>query len=84
MAHLRRFFSKLLGFVRNTYVEDELKREIASHLVLLEDEFRRQGMSQDEASVAAKRAYGGVEQAKQLHRNERSILWLEQTGQNLR
>ena len=41
-------------------------------------------MSQDEARVATRRAYGGVEQAKQLHRNERSILWLEQTGQNLR
>ena len=84
VAHLRRFFSKLLGFLRNTHVEKELKREIASHLALLEDEFRRQGMSHDEASVAAKRAYGGVEQAKQLHRNERSILWLEQIGQNLR
>src|ERR1700733_5000302 len=84
VAHLRRFFSKLLVFLRNTHVEEELKREIASHLALLEDEFRRQGISQDEASAAARRAYGGVEQAKQLHRNERSILWLEQTGQNLR
>lgn len=27
---------------------------------------------------------GGVEQAKQSHRDERSILWLEQTGQDLR
>jgi predicted permease len=84
VAHLRRFFSKLLGFLRNTHVEEELKREIASHIALLEDDFKRQGMSQDEASVAARRAYGGVEQAKQLHRNERSIFWLEQTGQNLR
>ena len=84
VAHLRRFFSKLLVFLRNTHVEEELKREIVSHLTLLEDEFRGQGMSQDEASAAARRAYGGVEQAKQLHRNERSILWLEQTEQNLR
>jgi predicted permease len=84
VVHLRRFFSKLVGFLRNTHVEEELKREITSHIALLEDDFRRQGMSQDEASVAARRAYGGVEQAKQLHRNERSILWLEQTGQNLR
>jgi hypothetical protein len=34
--------------------------------------------------LAARRAYGGVEQAKQMHRNERSILWLEQTVQDLR
>jgi predicted permease len=84
VAQLRRFFSKLLGFFRNTLVEEELKREIASHLALLEDDFRQKGMSQEEARIAARRAYGGVERAKQLHRNERSILWLEQTGQNFR
>ena len=82
MAHLRRFFSKLLGLFRNTQVEEELKREIASHLVLLEDDFKQQGMSREEAHVAARRAYGGVEQAKQLHRDERSLLWLEQISWN--
>ena len=84
MAHLRRLFSKLLGLFTNNHVEGELKREIASHLVLLEDDFRQRGMSEDGARIAARRAYGGVEQAKQLHRDERSILWLEQTFQNLR
>jgi predicted permease len=84
VAQLRRFLSKLLGVFRNTHIEEELKREIASHLALLEEDFRRQGMSQEEARVAARRAYGGVEQAKQLHRDERSILWFEQTGRNLR
>jgi predicted permease len=84
MAHLRRFFSKFIALFRNAHIEDELKREIASHLVLLEDDFRQQGMPQEEARVAARRAYGGVERAKQLHRDERSILWLGQTGQNLR
>jgi predicted permease len=84
VAHLRRFLSKLVDLFRNAHVEDELKREIACHLVLLEDDFRQRGMSQHQARVAARLAYGGVERAKQLHRDERSILWLEQTGQNLR
>src|SRR6202789_2957742 len=84
MAHVRRLFSKLAGLLRNTHIEEELKREIASHLALFEDDFRRQGMSQDEARIAARRAYGGVEQAKQLHREERSILWMEQTFADLR
>ena len=84
MIHLRRFFSKLFSLFRNTRVEEELTREIASHLVLLEDDFRRRGMSREEARLAARRAYGGVERARQLHRNERSILWLEQTRQNVR
>jgi predicted permease len=84
VIHLRRFLSKLFSLFRSTRVEGELAREIASHLAHLEEDFRRQGMSDAEARLAARRTYGGVEQAKQLHRNERSILWLEQTRQNLR
>jgi predicted permease len=84
MNHLRRFFSKLFSLFRNTRVEGELAREIASHLAHLEEDFRRQGMSVEEARLAARRTYGGVEQAKQLHRDERSILWFEQTRQNVR
>jgi predicted permease len=84
VIHLRRFLAKLLTLFRNTRVEAELTREIASHLAYLEEGFRQQGMSAEEARLAARRAYGGVERAKQLHRNERSILWLEQTLQNMR
>jgi predicted permease len=40
-------------------------------------------MSAGEARLAALRAYGGVEQAKQRHRDERSILWLEQLRQDI-
>ena len=84
MTHLRRWFAKLRGFARNNRVEEELTREIASHLALIEEDLRRRGMPPEEARLAARRACGGVERAKQLHRNERSILWLAQTGRNLR
>lgn len=84
MIHLRRLWAKLSSLFRNTRVEAELTREIAAHLALLEDDFRRQGMSEPDARLAARRAYGNVERARQLHRNERSILWIEQTIQNVR
>ncbi len=77
--HLRRFVAKLLGLFGNTRIEEDLSREIASHLALLEEDFRRQGTTADEARLAARRTYSGVEHAKQLHHNERSILWLERT-----
>jgi putative ABC transport system permease protein len=83
MIHLRRLLSKFWGLFRNVRVEEELEREIVAHLALLEDDFLRKGMSAEEARLAARRAYGGVEQAKQLHRDERSILWLEQLRQDL-
>jgi macrolide transport system ATP-binding/permease protein len=84
MKRWRRIVAKLLTLLRNKHVEEELAREVASHLVLLEDEFQRRGLTTDEAHTAARQAYGGVEQAKQSHRDERSILWLEQTIQDLR
>ena len=84
MKRWRRIVAKLLTLLRNKRVEEELAREVASHLALLEDEFQRRGMTPNEAHAAARQAYGGVEQAKQSHRDERSILWLEQTIQDLR
>ena len=84
MMSLRRFLSKCWSLFRTERVEAELEREIKAHLTLLEDDFLQRGMSVHEARLAAKRAYGGVEQAKQLHRDERSILWLEQFRQDIR
>ena len=83
MAHWRRIFARLLSLFGNTHAEEDLAREVASHLTLLADDFERRGMSPEEARLAARRAYGGVEQAKQAHREERTYLWIEQAMQDL-
>ena len=84
MAHWRRIIAKLRSLLGNKRAEEDLAREVASHLTLLADDFERRGMSPEEARLAARRAYGGVEQAKQAHRDERSLLWIEQAMQDLR
>jgi predicted permease len=84
MKHLRRIFLRIYLLFTNSKAEAELAREITAHLALLEDEYLRQGMNLEEARRAAKRAYGGVEQAKQLHRNERAFQGLAQTIQDIR
>jgi predicted permease len=84
MKQLRRVFLKLSRLFTNSREEAELAREIAAHLALLEDNYLRQGMAPEEARQAARRAYGGVEQAKQMHRNERSYQGLAQTLQDTR
>jgi predicted permease len=84
MSRSRRILYRFRNLFRNNRAEEELAREVASHLILLADDFERRGMSPEEARLAAKRAYGGVEQAKQAHRDERSLLWVEQTVQDLR
>ena len=84
MARWRRIVARLRGLLANQRAEEELAREVASHLTLMADDFERRGMVPEEARLAARRAYGGVEQAKQAHRDERSLLWIEQAMQDLR
>lgn len=84
MVSWKRFHNKLHNFIRPDRAEQDLAREIASHLEFLQDDFEGRGMNADEARLAAKRAYGGIEQAKELHRETRSWLWLEQIRQDIR
>jgi predicted permease len=84
MRYARRFFARLANFFHPERAEREMAREIAAHLVLLEEDYQRRGMTPQEARMAARRAYGGIEQSKELHRDERSFLWLEQAWQDVR
>ena len=84
MTRLRRLLARLRGLFENGRQEEELEREIATHLALLENEFQNKGLPPSEARLAARRAYGGVEQAKQLHREERSYHGLAQAAQDIR
>src|SRR5690349_18062441 len=84
MVYGRRFLYKLWNFLRPSRAERDLTREIETHLQLLEEEFQRRGLSAEHARLAAIRAYGGIEQAKELHRETRSWLWLEQLRQDIR
>ena len=84
MASIRRFLRRLLNAVRPDRAEAGLEREIASHLALLEDEYRRRGMSDDDAQRAARRVLGGVDRTKELHRAARSFTWLDDLRRDLR
>ena len=79
-----RLIAKLSSFLRRDHAEREMAREIGAHLALIEDEFLRDGLPPAEARLAARRAFGGVEQARELHRGERSFASLERFIQDLR
>ena len=81
---MRRFFARLKNVFSHGSAECDLTREVDAHLALLQDEFERQGMKSAGARLQARRAFGGIEQAKELHRDERSIPWVEQTLQDAR
>ena len=83
MGMLRRFFARVGNVLRPGSREPELTREVAAHLALLEDEFVRRGLTPEEARLAARRAFGGVEQTKELQRDARSFVWLDDTRRDL-
>ncbi|MBY0497693.1 MAG: ABC transporter permease [Cyanobacteria bacterium] len=76
MATVRQFIARLIALFRNGSSERALTREIDSHLQLLEDEFIATGMAPADAKLAAQRAFGGVDQAKEHQRDARSFRWI--------
>ena len=77
MSELRRWLLRFRNAIRPGRADSELDREIAAHLQLLEDDFRRRGLAPADARAAARRALGGPEPVKRLQRDARSFVWLD-------
>ncbi len=84
MERLRRAWHRLLNVIRHGRAEDELAREVDAHLGVLEDEYRRRGMTDADARRAARRAMNGVEQTKERQRDARAFRWLDDLRQDAR
>jgi putative ABC transport system permease protein len=83
IGRLRRFVRRFQNLFRNSSADRDLMREISAHLHLLEDEFRRRGLSAEDARYAARRAFGGVEQVREAQRDARSFRCLEDVRQDV-
>jgi len=77
MRSLRVVASRVRALIRGRRLDDDLQDEIASHLDEATEEFVQQGLSPAEARRAARRSFGGVAQAIELHRDARGWTWLE-------
>ena len=84
MPTLRILISRLLATFRKSACDRELDQELRAHLDLLIEENLRRGMSPAEARHAALRAFGGVEQTKELYRDRRGLLLFEALLQDVR
>jgi predicted permease len=74
---LRRRLARVIALVRWSRLERELENEITAHLELAERDALARGLPPVEARRQALRQFGGVEQIKEVHRENRSALWLE-------
>lgn len=81
---MRRAWLRFANLFRKADAEREMTREMEAHLALLQEDFERRGMSPADAALAARREYGGIEQAKELHREARSFAWIEQFFRDIR
>ena len=76
--------SSVVGLFRKNDREAEMMEEIRQHLDLLTERNIAAGMSPDEARNAARREFGGVEQIKEIAREERIWMWPEQLWKDFR
>jgi putative ABC transport system permease protein len=76
MWRIRLILLRLVNTFRRGRAEQQLSREIEAHLAILEEDYRRRGLSPEAARLAARREFGGVEQMKEVQRDARAIRWL--------
>ncbi len=81
---LSRLKTALRALLRRSEVERELDAELRYHIEQQTEQNIRLGMSPEEARYAARKAFGGVEQAKELSRDSRGLRWFEELWQDLR
>ncbi|HEV2177150.1 MAG TPA: ABC transporter permease [Terriglobia bacterium] len=71
-------------FKRRQRLEQQLDEELRAHLEMLIEENQRRGMSPEEARYAALRSFGGVEQVKEVYRDQRGLPVMETLAQDIR
>jgi len=80
----RTFFRRFAALFRRRRLEDDLNDELRSHLEMAIELNLRKGMSPADARREALRSFGGVEQTKEIYRDQRGLPMIETTLQDLR
>jgi putative ABC transport system permease protein len=80
---MRTLLSRVRGLFLRQALETRLDEEIRVHLDELTAEYERGGATPEQARLAARRAFGGVEPMKETHRDRRSLPWVETVKQDV-
>src|SRR5262252_1549116 len=81
---LSRLMIALRALLRRSQAERELDEELRHHIEQQTEQNIRLGMNLEGARYAARKAFGGVEQAKERSRDARGVRRLEELWQDLR
>jgi predicted permease len=83
-TRLRQLANRIASYFRRDDLERDLTAEMQSHLEMAIDENLRAGLTPDEARRRALIQFGGQQQAKENHRDGRSLPMIETLLQDLR
>ncbi|MEO5960528.1 MAG: ABC transporter permease [Opitutaceae bacterium] len=75
---------KIRTLFRKKKLDTDMSEEMRLHLERRTEENIASGLSPEEARYAALRKFGGVEQVKEIARDGRGLIWLDQLSQDLR
>src|SRR6266853_1886799 len=81
---VRVFLRRLASLFRRRGLEDDLDDEVHFHLAMAVERNLGKGMSAEDARREALRSFGGVEQTKEIYRDQRGLPMIETTLQDLR
>ncbi len=84
MIGLRESVARIRSRVSGRRVDEALDDELQVHFDLLIEDYRRRGLPDDEARVAARRAFGNTAQIREAHRDERRLPLVDSVSQDMR
>src|SRR5215510_12506288 len=79
---LNKLRTRLRALLRKSEMERDLDEELRYHIERQTEQNIRLGMNPEEARNEARKAFGGVEQAKERSRDVRGVRWLEDLWQD--
>src|SRR5688572_13757647 len=81
---MRTLWSRLGELLFRRSREARLSSEIEQHLELLAEDLKRGGLSDADARLAARKQFGGVDQVRMTHREQRGLPLMETVFQDVR
>lgn len=84
MDFVRTLLARFTALFRRRKLDVDLEEELRAHIDLASAENQRNGMTAEEARVAALRAFGGITQVRETYRIQRGLPWFEQAGREVR
>ena len=84
MTPLRPLLARVWALLAARRRDEELAAEIEAHIAALTDDYIGRGLRPAAARAAARREFGGVDQVKEIYREQRGLPWIDALRHDLR